>query len=121
MAYWNSLCFGGELPEIEVKLSRAKSYLGRFELKYPTVRFLGRRIRVPFSNPSSIIRISTAFNLSEDQQDDVILHEMIHYWLYFKGLQDRRPHGPHFRAKMKELNTRFGRHLVIRYKAEQLK
>ncbi len=113
---YNALCFRGELPGICLELSRARTYLGRYEEKRPQVRFLGRRFSLPTAEPQRLIRISTAFDLTPEQQDDVIIHEMIHYYLAWKGLADRVPHGPHFRQLMEAINSRFGRHIVVRYK-----
>ena len=113
---YNALCFRGELPAIRLELSRARTYLGRYEEKRPQVRFLGRRFSLPSAEPQRLIRISTAFDLTPEQQDDVIIHEMIHYYLAWKGLTDRVPHGPHFRQLMEAINSRFGRHIVVRYK-----
>ncbi len=113
---YNALCFRGELPAIRLELSRARTYLGRYEEKRPQVRFLGRRFSLPTAEPQRLIRISTAFDLTPEQQDDVIIHEMIHYYLAWKGLADRVPHGPHFRQLMEAINSRFGRHIVVRYK-----
>ena len=113
---YNALCFRGELPGIRLELSRARTYLGRYEEKRPQVRFLGRRFSLPTAEPQRLIRISTAFDLTPEQQDDVIIHEMIHYYLAWKGLADRVPHGPHFRQLMEAINSRFGRHIVVRYK-----
>lgn len=113
---YNALCFRGELPGIRLELSRARTYLGRYEEKRPQVRFLGRRFSLPTAEPLRLIRISTAFDLTPEQQDDVIIHEMIHYYLAWKGLADRVPHGPHFRQLMEAINSRFGRHIVVRYK-----
>ena len=113
---YNALCFGGVLPGIRLELSRARSYLGRYEEKRPQIRFLGRRISVPTAEPQRLIRISAAFDLTPDQQDDVIIHEMIHYYLAWKGLADRVPHGPHFRQLSEAINSKFGRHIVVRYK-----
>lgn len=113
---YNALCFRGELPGIRLELSRARTYLGRYEEKRPQVRFLGRRFSLPTAEPLRLIRISTAFDLTQEQQDDVIIHEMIHYYLAWKGLADRVPHGPHFRQLMEAINSRFGRHIVVRYK-----
>lgn len=114
---YNALCFRGELPGIRLELSRARTYLGRYEEKRPQVRFLGRRFSLPAAEPQRLIRISTAFDLTPEQQDDVIIHEMIHYYLAWKSLADRVPHGPHFRQLMEAINSRFGRHIVVRYKA----
>ena len=113
---YNALCFRGELPGIRLELSRARTYLGRYEEKRPQVRFLGRRFSLPTAEPQRLIRISTAFDLTPEQQDDVIIHEMIHYYLAWKGLADRVPHGPHFRQLMEAINSKFGRHIVVRYK-----
>ena len=100
--YLNTQYFGGELPAIEVLPCRARSYLGHFEVK----------------DGVRTIRISSAYDLQPEELDDVILHEMIHYYISWKGIRDDAPHGRRFRQIMDELNTRCGRHIVVRYKSE---
>ena len=64
-----------------------------------------------------VLRISTRFDLPEAEIEDTLIHEMIHYKIALEGLQDTSTHGRLFRAMMKEINDRYGRHLSISHKA----
>ena len=101
-AHFNELCFGGELPSVAIKLSRARTYLGRME--YHNVRNLFGRV---VGHDDFVMRISTVFELSASQLDDVIVHEMIHCHIACANLRDTSSHGRIFRSIMKDLNARF--------------
>ena len=109
---FNAMCFEGALPRIPIKLSNARSFVGR--LQYRPVRdWLGRIVR----REDFVLRISTRFDLPEAEVEDTLIHEMIHYWIALEGLKDSSTHGKLFRAKMKEINERHGRHLSISHKS----
>ena len=109
---FNELCFGGALPRIPIKLSNARSFVGR--LQYRPVRdWRGRIVR----REDFVLRISKRFDLPEAEVEDTLIHEMIHYWIALEGLQDSSTHGKIFRAKMKEINKLHGRHLTISHKS----
>lgn len=97
---FNAMCFDNILPKAEICLSRARTYLGRMEYRHG----------------GYLIRISTAFDLNEETLEDVILHEMIHCYLHCTKVRREPPHGERFRAMMKKINERFGRHITVRYK-----
>ena len=59
------------------------------------------------------IRFSNAFDLTPDELDDTLIHEMIHYFLSIHHLQDRSPHGPLFKAMMNSINENHGRKISI--------
>jgi len=106
------MCFDGALPRIPIKLSGARGFVGR--LTYRPVRdWRGRIVR----REDFILRISRRFDLPEAEIEDTLIHEMIHYWIGWKGLQDTATHGRIFREKMKEINTLHGRHLTISHKS----
>lgn len=110
-AHFNDLCFGGELPSVVIKLSRARTYLGRME--YRNVRNLfGKVVR----HEDFVMRISTVFDLSESRLDDVIVHEMIHCHIAYANLRDTSSHGRIFRSIMKDLNSRFGLDVRVSHK-----
>lgn len=110
-AHFNELCFGGELPSVVIKLSRARTYLGRME--YRNVRNLfGKVVR----HDGFVMRISTVFDLSESRLDDVIVHEMIHCHIAFANLRDTSSHGRIFRSIMKDLNARFGLDIQVSHR-----
>ena len=102
--------FGGELPEIPIYLSDAKTFLGKFcfkKRKLPN----GKTAYYDFS-----LRMNTRLDLPEQEVEDTIIHEMIHYFIAYKNLEDASAHGPIFQHIMKSINERFGRHLTISYK-----
>jgi len=99
----NNLCFGGQLPRPAIKLSRAKTFVGMMTYK---------RDRSDFC-----LRISTMFDLEEEELEDVILHEMIHYHIAYRRLHDTSSHGKLFRHYMNDLNSRFGRHITISHRS----
>lgn len=115
--HFNALCFGGKLPPVSIELSRARTYLGQCVCKTRR-KLLGRLERYDFK-----LRISTRVELAQDELEDVLLHEMIHYYIGINQLKDTSAHGQLFRAKMQEINTLYGRHITIshRYTAEQRK
>lgn len=109
---FNRMCFEGALPRIPIRLSNARSFVGR--LQYRPVRdWLGRIVR----REDFVLRISTRFDLPEAEIEDTLIHEMIHYWIALEGIRDTSTHGKAFRAKMKEINDRHGRHLTISHKS----
>ncbi len=102
---YNGLIFGGRLPDIPIRLSKARGYLGRF-----TYRIVKGK-KTDFS-----LRFSTLYDLPEDLFDDVIIHEMIHYYLAFADKKDNKPHGDLFCLFMNEINRKYGRNVRISYK-----
>lgn len=109
---FNRMCFDGALPRIPIKLSSARSFIGR--LQYRPIRdWRGKVVR----HEDFVLRISTRYDLPEAEVEDTLIHEMIHYWIAFNGIRDTSTHGHVFRAKMKEINGKHGRHLTISHKS----
>ena len=109
---FNGMCFEGALPRIPIKLSNARSFVGR--LQYRPVRdWRGRTVR----REDFVLRISTRFDLPEAEVEDTLIHEMIHYWIAWKGIKDTSTHGREFRLIMKEINALHDRHLTISHKS----
>lgn len=104
---YNVQMFGGELPLPVILASRARTYLGRYECDVRR-KFFGRTERY-----NHRIRINTVHDFPEDEIDDIIIHEMIHYYISHKGLKDTSAHGRFFRTMMADINTRFGRNISI--------
>jgi len=107
---YNELCFEGKLPPVPIKLSRARTFLGK--MTYVGVRSLFGKI-VRFEN--YCLRISTCFDLPENELEDVVIHEMIHYYIALNNIKDTSAHGQVFRNMMDKLNTEFGRHISVRH------
>lgn len=107
---FNRLCFEGRLPAVPIILGNAKSYLGA--CAYKTKRdLLWRKRHFDFR-----LRFSTRFDLSEEEMEDTILHEMIHYYIALHNLKDTSTHGQIFRGMMEDFNARFGRHVTISHR-----
>lgn len=109
-AKFNELCFGGELPEVPIVLSRARSFLGRMEFRAVKGMFGGIRGYQDFR-----MRISASFDLSAEEIEDVVLHEMIHYYIAFRNIKDTSAHGKVFRQMMSDINSKYGRKISIRH------
>lgn len=111
---FNALCFNGALPPVPLRLSRAVRTLGTCAYRKRKHLF-GRTEYDGFA-----IRISTRYDLPEAELEDVLLHEMIHYEILVSQQQDTSAHGRLFRARMKEINERFGRHITVSHRAGAL-
>ena len=96
---FNRQYFGNLLPPIPIKLSNAKTFLGKVCFRKKRKLFS----RWHFSD--FVLRINTRIDLPEDVMEDIILHEMIHYYIAVNQLQDTSAHGRLFRAEMERLKT----------------
>ena len=97
---FNALCFDGVLPSVPIVLTKAGSFLGKMEYKFR------RDFRM---------KISTGFDLPQDVLEDVVIHEMIHYYIAYHNLHDTSVHGETFRRIMDTINRKYGRHITVRY------
>lgn len=104
---FNRQIFNSELLPVNFVLVRTKTTLGQF--RYP--------VNVPGPRKNYVdkcsIRISTLFNLPADRLEDLVIHEMIHYFLWLKKIKTKSPHDENFRAMMKWINTKFDRNIAI--------
>ena len=107
---FNRQYFANQLPPIPIKLSNAKTFLGK--VCFRKARRLCSR-KWHFSD--FVLRINTRIDLPEDVIEDIILHEMIHYYIAVNQLQDSSAHGRLFRAEMERLNA-VGRNIRISYR-----
>lgn len=100
---FNAEYFDGKLPRLQISLSRAKSYLGRFCYERGGL----------LASPSYRILINCVLDFPEQQLQDVLLHEMIHYYICYNGIRDTSTHGKVFREMMTRINSRGGRHISV--------
>ena len=96
-AEFNRQIFAGRLPEPALTICDATSFVGQ-------CRYDGKNFE---------LRLSNAFDFSERQWEDVVIHEMIHYFLAYNGLIDSAPHGPLFKALMKSINEVHAREITV--------
>ena len=107
---FNNDYFAGALPPVPIKLSRAVRSLGSCTYKKRRKMF-GKMAYSDFC-----IRVSTKFDLSESELEDILLHEMIHYEILVNQRQDTSAHGRLFRARMKEINDLYSRHISVSHR-----
>jgi len=105
--FFNERYFNGELPPILIKLTRARTRLGSFKCltrKNPdgTREVIHRELRV-----------SARLDLPENEIEDIIIHEMIHYYINYKGIKDSSSHGEEFKKIMNRINEMDGRNIVV--------
>lgn len=110
---FNRQIFAGKLPMPPIRLSHARTFLGVCAYKKRKGKD-GRTEKYDFS-----LRISTRMNLSEQEVEDTILHEMIHYYIGYNQLEDTSPHGQIFRRIMADINAKHGRHITISHKSSK--
>lgn len=106
--YYNSLCFDGRLPLINLRLSSSLRTLGT--LRHP-------RHRTSSTMPSEItLSISNRLDLDTVVVEDTIIHEMIHLYIFWNKIKDTSVHGVHFRKIMNHINLTHGRHITVSHK-----
>lgn len=106
--HFNRLCFNGELPAISMRMSDSLSSLGTFV--HPRVR---RGVAARRASDCHM-RISRRLDMPEEDIDDIVVHEMIHYYIWWKGIADTSVHGKVFRQMADGINRRHGLHITVR-------
>lgn len=116
MAEWfeifNRDYFGGSLPMPRLALSKSKTRLGTMTCKCKNV--FGRKRFSDFS-----ISVSNFYDIEENEFKNVLLHEMIHYYISYNGIKDTSSHGEAFRRIMNTLNSEHGWNIRISTSARQ--
>ena len=107
---FNHAYFDGALPPVPIKLGRAVRSLGSCTYKKRRKLF-GKTEYYDFC-----IHVSTRYDLPEEELEDVLLHEMIHYEILVNQRQDTSAHGRLFRARMKQFNEQYGRHISVSHR-----
>lgn len=108
--YFNELCFEGVLPEVPIVLVKARTFLGKMEYRRKR-DFFGNII----SNYDYRLKISTSFDLPQAELEDIVIHEMIHYYIAYRNIPDSSVHGQTFRRIMQAINTKYSRHITVRH------
>lgn len=104
--YFNHLCFNGELPTPVIRLTKARTFGGK--LTWTAKKGLFKK-----GWHSPVISISTLFDIPENEIEDILLHEMIHFCILVRKIKDTSPHGKEFRNMMEQINLRHGRHITV--------
>lgn len=98
---FNTAYFGGGLPLPILGLCRSRTRLGYFSCKRAR-RLLGTKLY------DFTIKLTTYYDMTERQAQNVLLHEMIHYSIAYTGLKDTAPHGIVFKGMAEKLNRKYG-------------
>lgn len=110
---FNQQMFAGKLPLLPIKLSNAKTFLGMCCFKTRKNKN-GIAEHYDFS-----LRMNTRIDLTEQEFEDTLIHEMIHYYILYFKLKDTAPHGQLFQEIMNGINKKYGRHLSISHKSSK--
>lgn len=100
---WNPLCFQ---PVNIILRKNSRSYHGMFQRRIKTC--LGKK-----NITDKIIIYNKAEDFDHHFIDSVLVHEMIHQYIFQNNLKDNRSHGPLFRGFMKRINDTFPGELKI--------
>ncbi|NPD91845.1 SprT-like domain-containing protein [Xylanibacter muris] len=111
---FNAMYFDGCLPVPVLKIGKARSALGTFSCRRKKTWLLGGTRLC-----DCVIRLSSAYRMTEKDYQNVLLHEMIHYYIAYKRIKDTSPHGEVFRKEMERINS-FGWRITVRGKAGSL-
>lgn len=106
---FNTAYFGGELPEPEFAISNARTILGQFCCSQ-------RRSLLPWRQKPErfTIKVTRYYDMPERECQNILLHEMIHFYITYKGIRDTSPHGRAFRSMMDSLNKGHGWGIRVR-------
>ena len=125
--YCNEHYFNHELPNPKYGVLHSYSTLGRFSYN------LGDKNK-PVKKCYRAIFMSDYFDFDEETFRNIMVHEMIHYYLFLKGVSDcstvRRflrffsfkdyDHGPEFMAMAQKLNEKYGLSITKTYDASHI-
>lgn len=108
---YNRLYFNGELPIPKLCVEQTYDYFGQFTYR---------------KNKDGSVRwqklcVSSYFDFAEEELRDVITHEMIHYYLMYKGIDMKLTHGKEFKRIMNEFNQKYGMDIKVRGRITQYK
>lgn len=92
---YNAMFFNNELPWILIKIGRSKRNFGIYHTT--TSRSTGKILK-------QHIMISKYYDQTSKQYDETLIHEMIHYYIRYKGIKDSGSHGIKFIKLMNEIN-----------------
>ena len=100
--FWecNRLYFDQSLPTPRFGIMKKLNTLARFEYKN------NKKGKAPIKR--QIILFSEYYDFDEETFKNLMVHEMIHYYLAWNGVKTKLDHGKEFMAIANELNEKYG-------------
>lgn len=127
--FWecNQMYFNHQLQTPKFGLIHTYRNLGKFEYRW------GEK-KKPVKKRHMMILMSDYFDFDEDTFRNIMVHEMIHYYLYLNSTSDcstfssflrvmglkNSDHGPEFMAIAELLNQKYGLNISITYDASNI-
>jgi len=99
---YNNDYFGGTLPFPEFKIRHSYRILGYFSCDVDS----------DDSIYNQCIELSDNYDYTDNQIRDILVHEMIHYYLAYNGIDIRCQHGREFMEKASEFNRMYGMNIT---------
>lgn len=93
---WNETIFNNELPVPAFELMQTKSLLGQFKWR-----------KIAGDKMGYTIRISVFYDRPLDAYIDTIVHEMLHYYIKYKGIKDTSSHGRVWKRMAAEISNKY--------------
>ena len=103
---FNKENFGGRLTPPKFSVNNARTRLGSMAFKWKQSLF--KRETYDY-----VIRLSNYYDIPEVEFQNVLLHEMIHYYIAVNHFKDDSVHGTMFRSIAQRINKQ-GWHVVVR-------
>ena len=110
--YCNRQYFDHKLPTPKWGIMHTYRKLGRFEYLRNEKGKKHRHIK---------ILMSDYFDFDEATFMNVMVHEMIHYYLLLFGKGDKNAHGEEFLALAQQLNEKYGLNITLHYDASKIR
>jgi len=99
---YNKKYFDNILPYPEFKLRKSYNTFGYFSCNYDK----------NYNMYNCVLEISKRYDYTKKQLRDIIVHEMIHYYLAYTGKDIKMKHGKEFKDMANELNRKYGLHIT---------
>ena len=106
---FNQSIFRLQLPRPLMHVAKARSFMGQFKVE-SQISPIGRK------RNTYHLTLSNRYDVEESVLEDIVIHEMIHFFICFKGIKDSSSHGPQFRKLMNEINRNFRRHVTVSHR-----
>ena len=103
---FNKEYFEGKLPRPKFAIGKARMVLGSLNYKRKITIFGTKRY-------DYTIRLSSYYDQDEQGYLNVLLHEMIHYYIDYNRISDTSVHGIVFRKMMNQLNRNYGWKITV--------